>query len=56
VLPREARPAQALGQEVQQYSQWWSAAENEAYVEALKERFKVRILVPEPVAAVAPAR
>ena len=29
---------------------WFPAAENEAYVESLKERFKVRILVPEPAA------
>ncbi|MBW0170179.1 MAG: SurA N-terminal domain-containing protein [Hydrogenophaga sp.] len=55
VLPRDVRPAQALSQEVQQYSQWWASAENEAYVETLKERFKVRILVPEPAAA-SPAR
>ena len=55
VLQRDVRPAQALSQEVQQYSQWWASAENEAYVETLKERFKVRILVPEPAAA-APAR
>jgi peptidyl-prolyl cis-trans isomerase D len=54
VLPRDVRPAQALSQEVQQYSQWWASAENEAYVATLKERFKARILVPEPspVAAV----
>jgi peptidyl-prolyl cis-trans isomerase D len=30
VLPRDVRPAQALSQEVQQYSQWWASAENEA--------------------------
>ena len=54
VLPRDVRPSQALSQEVQQYSQWWASAENEAYVATLKERFKARILVPEPspVAAV----
>jgi peptidyl-prolyl cis-trans isomerase D len=51
VLPRDTRNAQQLSQEVQQYSQWWASAENEAYVESLKERFKVRILVPEPAAA-----
>ena len=50
VLPRDTRNAQQLSQEVQQYSQWWASAENEAYVESLKERFKVRILVPEPAA------
>lgn len=50
VLPRDTRNAQQLTQELQQYSQWWASAENEAYVESLKERFKVRILVPEPAA------
>ncbi|WP_291010108.1 SurA N-terminal domain-containing protein [Hydrogenophaga sp.] len=48
VLPREARDAQAQQQEVQQYGQWWSAAEGQAYYETLKERFKVRIEVPAP--------
>ncbi|MCW5652630.1 SurA N-terminal domain-containing protein [Hydrogenophaga sp.] len=48
VLPRDTRNAQQLAQEVQQYNQWWTAAENEAYLESLKQRFKVRILVPEP--------
>ncbi|WP_066271547.1 SurA N-terminal domain-containing protein [Hydrogenophaga palleronii] len=56
VLPHEPRPAQALSQEVQQYNQWWAGAENEAYIEALKSRFKVKILVPEPAAVAAPAR
>jgi peptidyl-prolyl cis-trans isomerase D len=48
VLPREAREARAMGQEVQQYSQWWAAAESLAYYDTLKERFKARILVNEP--------
>ncbi len=56
VLPRTAREAQALGQEVQQYSQWWSTAESLAYYEALKQRFKARILVSEPTPAAAAAR
>lgn len=56
VLPRDVRDAQALAQEVQQYTQWWASAENEAYVDALKQRFKVRILVPEPGTTPAPAR
>lgn len=51
VLPREPGDAQRLAQEVQQYTQWWSAAEGVAYYDMLKERFKVRILVPEPTAA-----
>ena len=48
VLPRQPREAQALGQEVQQYSQWWATAESLAYYEALKGRFKAKILVTEP--------
>jgi peptidyl-prolyl cis-trans isomerase D len=51
VLPREPGDAQRLAQEVQQYTQWWAAAEGVAYYDMLKERFKVRILVPEPAAA-----
>jgi peptidyl-prolyl cis-trans isomerase D len=56
VLLRDVRPAQALSQEVQQYSQWWASAENEAYVATLKERFKARILVPEPAPVAAVTR
>jgi len=48
VLAREARDAQVQGQEVQQYGQWWSSAEGQAYYETLKDRFKVKIQVPEP--------
>jgi peptidyl-prolyl cis-trans isomerase D len=48
VLPRTPRDAQSLAQEVQQYGQWWSSAEGLAYYETLKERFKVKLLVPEP--------
>lgn len=46
VLPRAAPTAQ--NQEVQQYAQWWNAAEAMAHYELLKQRFKVKILVPEP--------
>ncbi len=48
VLPRDTRNAQQLAQEAGQYSQWWASAESEAYVDLLKQRFKARILVPEP--------
>lgn len=48
VLPRAARDAQRAEQEVQQYSQWWSSAEGQAYYETLKARFKVKIVVPAP--------
>lgn len=53
VLPRQLRDAQAMAQEVQQYSQWWSSAESQAYYEALKERFKVQVKVPAPAVATA---
>ena len=46
VLPRNA-PA-PKNQELQQYSQWWNNAEAQAQYEALKQRFKVKILVAEP--------
>lgn len=48
VSPRQARDAQAQQQEVQQYGQWWSSAEGQAYYETLKDRFKVRIEVLAP--------
>ena len=48
VLPRAARDAQASAQEVQQYGQWWSSAEGQAYYDTLKARFKVKIKVPQP--------
>lgn len=48
VLPRVARDAQAAAQEVQQYGQWWASAEGQAYYDTLKERFKVKIKVPQP--------
>lgn len=48
VLPRETRDANALRQEAQQYGQWWARAEGQAYYNALKERFKVRIEVAAP--------
>jgi peptidyl-prolyl cis-trans isomerase D len=56
VLPRQPRDAQALLQETEQYSQWWSSAESLAYYDTLKERFKVQIKVPAPKPAEAPAR
>ncbi|MBX3609888.1 MAG: SurA N-terminal domain-containing protein [Hydrogenophaga sp.] len=51
VLPRAEAPEQRLSQEVQQVGQGWAAAEGEAYYEMLKERYKVRILVPKPANA-----
>ncbi len=51
VMQRDA-PAEAVAtQERTQYSQWWTTAENMAYYNGLKERFKAEILVPKPAAA-----
>jgi len=48
VLPATERNAQQVAQEVQQYGQWWNAAEAAALYEMLKERTKAKILVPRP--------
>jgi peptidyl-prolyl cis-trans isomerase D len=56
VLPREARDEQAAKLEVQQYGQWWASAETQAYYEALKDRFKATIKVPQPAAPSVAAR
>ena len=48
VLPRDMPPPEVAKQEIQQYAQWWASAENLAYYELLKERFKVQVKVPKP--------
>ena len=48
VLPREAPPPDVAKQERQQYAQAWASAENLAYYNVLKERFKVQMKVPKP--------
>ncbi|ABE44978.1 SurA N-terminal domain-containing protein [Polaromonas sp. JS666] len=48
VMPRDARPDAAAKQERNQYAQWWTSAENLAYYNGLKERFKAEILVAKP--------
>lgn len=50
VIPRDAPLAAAVQQEHKQYGQLWTSAESLAYYNGLKERFKVKILVPKPVA------
>jgi peptidyl-prolyl cis-trans isomerase D len=47
-LPRASGAGKPQGQELQQYAQWLVAAEGQAYYETLRERYKVKILVPEP--------
>ncbi len=51
VTPREPSPEATLKQERNQVTQWWTSAENTAYYNILKERFKTTILVPKPVIA-----
>ncbi|HSV35375.1 MAG TPA: SurA N-terminal domain-containing protein [Ramlibacter sp.] len=48
VVPREAPKPEMAAQEHQQYAQWWGSAENLAYYNLLKERFKVQIKAPKP--------
>lgn len=55
VVQRDA-PADALAkQERSQYAQLWTAAENLAYYNGLKERFKAEILVAKPAPGQTPA-
>jgi len=50
VLERTA-PDEARGkQERAQYAQWVASAENQAYYELLKSRFKAQIKVAKPIA------
>ncbi|WP_431096954.1 SurA N-terminal domain-containing protein [Polaromonas aquatica] len=51
VVPRDAPLEAAAVQERSQYTQWWTAAENLAYYNGLKERFKTKILVTKPPVA-----
>lgn len=48
IVPREAPTAQAAQQEQRQYAQGWGQAENLAYYNLLKDRYKAQILVPRP--------
>lgn len=48
VLPRIPREGDVAAQELQQYSQWWSSAEGQAYYELLKQQFKVKVKVSAP--------
>jgi len=47
-LPRATPAEEVARQERQQYGQWWSAAENLAYYNVLKDRFKTQIKVARP--------
>jgi peptidyl-prolyl cis-trans isomerase D len=48
VVPRNEAGQPSAAQDRVQYAQWWNAAEVQAYYATLKERLKVKILVPSP--------
>ena len=48
IVPREAATEAAAKQDRSQYAQWWTSAENLAYYNLLKERFKVQVKVAKP--------
>jgi peptidyl-prolyl cis-trans isomerase D len=48
VLPREPATEATAKQELDQYAQWWTAAESLAYYNLLKDQFKTQIKVPKP--------
>lgn len=49
VVPREQSNAEAAKQELEQYARAWGAAENGAYYNLLKDRFKTQVKVAKPV-------
>lgn len=51
IVPRPAPDEAAAKQDRAQYTQWWTAAENQAYYGVLKERFKAEIMAARPVRA-----
>lgn len=55
MVPRDAPVEAAAKQQRDQYAQWWTSAENLAYYNSLKDRFKAEIMVPKPAPAKANA-
>ena len=49
-MPRQPSTPDLAKQEVQQYARAWGAAENLAYYNMLKDRFKTQIKVAKPAA------
>ncbi len=49
IIPRLESTQATAQQDREQYAQWWSSAEAQAYYTVLKERFKTEILVPVPL-------
>jgi peptidyl-prolyl cis-trans isomerase D len=50
IIARQPSAAENAKQELQQYARAWGAAENAAYYNLLKDRFKTQIKVPKPAA------
>ncbi|PKO61132.1 MAG: peptidylprolyl isomerase [Betaproteobacteria bacterium HGW-Betaproteobacteria-18] len=48
VVPRDEAAQAAVRQSREQYAQWWTGAELQAYYALLKEKLKTEILVPIP--------
>lgn len=48
LVPRQEAAQASARQDREQYAQWWTAAEAQAYYGALKERMDAQILVPVP--------
>lgn len=48
IVPRPAAAQAVAKQDREQYAQWWTGAENQAYYGLLKERFKAEIMVARP--------
>lgn len=55
VSPRDAPDQARAKQELAQYAQWVSSAENQAYYAVLKARYKAQISVPKPTNGMNPA-
>lgn len=51
LVPRQEAAQASARQDREQYAQWWTAAEAQAYYGALKERMDAQILVPAPAKA-----
>lgn len=51
VLPRAEKPKEAAAREQAQVSQWLAKVESDAYYEVLKRRMRVKMKVPNPMAA-----
>lgn len=53
VVPRNEAAQASAQQDRDQYAQWWTSAETQAYYAVLKERLKAEILVPAPITVAA---